>query len=403
MSDDRPAMAEEHRHALLRWRLVLGSGAEEVDPCLSLAALADGAAAVGVAADRLPELERTLDFVYGDRTAGSGASRPSIPAWLAHLREFFGQSTVALVQQDAIERQGLTQLLFEPETLPLLEKNVDLVATLVAARGMIPDRAKEIARQVVREVVDDLRKRLETRVRSAVIGAMRRDRTSPLRIARNIDWRRTIRSNLKGWDRERQRLLAERFYFWANQRRRHEWDVAILVDQSGSMAESVVYSSVMAAIFASIDVLRTRLAFFDTQVVDMTPVLDDPVEVLFTAQLGGGTDINRAVAYAQRHFIERPEKTLLILITDLYEGGNQAQLKARVRQIVDSRVKMLCLLALSDRGRPSYDHALARELGEIDVPCFGCTPDRLVEVVERLMKNQDITDLATTKRGEGAR
>jgi uncharacterized protein with von Willebrand factor type A (vWA) domain len=212
-------------------------------------------------------------------------------------------------------------------------------------------------------------------------------------VLRNIDWRRTIRSNLKGWDRERKRLVPERFHFWANQRRRHEWDVVLLVDQSGSMAESVVYSSVMAAIFASLDVLRTRLVVFDTQVVDLTPILSDPVEVLFTTQLGGGTDINRAVAYAQEHLIEKPEKTLFLLVTDLFEGGNAPELVARMRQIVDSRVKTLCLLALSDRGKPSYNHDLAAQFEAIGVRSFGCTPKLLVDFMERILKNQDLGPL----------
>ena len=174
-----------------------------------------------------------------------------------------------------------------------------------------------------------------------------------MKVLRNLDWRRTIRANLKGWDRERQRLVPERLYFWANQRRHHEWDVALAVDQSGSMAESVVYSSVMAAIFASLDVIKTKLLFFDTEIVDVTPLLSDPVEVIFSTQLGGGTDINRAVAYAQVNFIERPEKTLFVLITDLFEGGNGEELIARMRQIVESKVRAICLLALSDSGRPA--------------------------------------------------
>ena len=230
-------------------------------------------------------------------------------------------------------------------------------------------------------------------VRSAILGALRRDRTSPVKVLRNLDWRRTIRANLKGWDRERQRLIPERLYFWANQRRHHEWDVALAVDQSGSMAESVVYSSVMAAIFASLDVLKTRLLFFDTEVVDVTPLLVDPVDVLFASQLGGGTDINRAVAYAQANFIERPERTLFVLITDLYEGGNREELVMRMRQLVESRVKTLCLLALSDGGKPSYDHELAARLSELGVPCFGCTPRLLVSVIERILKNQDLGSL----------
>jgi hypothetical protein len=149
----------------------------------------------------------------------------------------------------------------------------------------------------------------------------------------------------------------------------------------------------MAAIFASLDVLKTRLLFFDTEIVDVTPLLTDPVDVIFSTQLGGGTDINRAVAYVQANFIERPEKTLFVLITDLFEGGDPHALMARIRQIVESKVKAICLLALSDSGRPSYNHDLARELTALDVPCFGCTPRLLVQVIERMLKNQDLQPL----------
>jgi Mg-chelatase subunit ChlD len=393
VSFDPRELAPADRDALLRWRLALGPGAERVAPGLGFGQLGAGAAGLGLPADRLDELDEALAFVYEDRTGGLGGSRPYIPRWLASLREFFRQDVVALVQKDAIEKKGLTQLLFEPETLPFLDRNVDLVATLLAAKAMIPDRARDMARLIVREVVDELRRTLESAVRTAVYGALRRDQHSPLPSLRNLDWRRTIRANLAGWDPERRRLLPERLYFWKNQRRRHEWDVALVVDQSGSMASSVVYSSVMATIFASLDALRTRLLFFDTEILDVTPLLVDPVDVLFASQLGGGTDINRAVAYAQANFIERPERTLLVLITDLFEGGNRPELVARLRQLVESRVRALCLLALTDSGRPSYDHELARELGALGIPCFGCTPRLLISVMERVLKNQDLQSL----------
>jgi predicted metal-dependent peptidase len=216
-----------------------------------------------------------------------------------------------------------------------------------------------------------------------------------LKIARNLDWKRTIQRNLKGWDAKRRRLIPERFYFWSNQRKHHEWEIVILVDQSGSMAVSVVYSAVMAAIFASLDVLKTHLVFFNEKdIVDMTPVLVDPVEVLFTAQLGGAEDLNRAVAYAEEHFIERPDRTILLLITDLFDTmGDTQQLAIRMQRLVESRVKAMVLLKLSDQGRPSYNHELARTLTEIGVHCFGCTPRLLVDVMERIMKNQDIAPL----------
>jgi hypothetical protein len=386
-------LSDKDRDALLRWRLALGPEAERASPRFALSGLSDDAPGLGLQPGRLGDLDQSLSFVYDEQTGGLGPSRPYIPKWLAAVREFFSHEVVALVQKDAIEKKGLTQLLFEPETLPLLEKNVELVATLMSARGLIPDRAREAARQIVREVVDEIRKALEAEIRTAILGALRRNTTSPLKVMRNLDWKRTIQRNLKGWDADRKRLVPERFYFWANQQKKHEWDVGILVDQSGSMGESVVYSSIMAAIFASLDVLRTRLLFFDTEVVDVTPMLVDPVEVLFTAQLGGGTDINRAVAYAQQNFIERPEKTLMILITDLYEGGNGEELVGRLRQMVDSRVKVICLLALTDGGKPSYDHTMAQRLTALGIHCFGCTPKLLVKVVERIMKGQDLGPL----------
>lgn len=395
MNFDPGNLKDADRDALLRWRLALGPGAEQAFAGFGLGALGAGAAAFGVDPGRIRELDGALGFVYDERSAGSGPSRPYIPEWLASLREFFTNDVVALVQKDAIEKKGLTELLFEPETLPFLERNVDLVSTLVSAHGLIPDKARDIARQIVREVVDDLRKKLESSVRTAVLGSLRRDRHSPLPVLRNLDWKRTIGRNLRGWDSRRKRLVPERIHFWANQRRHHEWDVAIAVDQSGSMAESVVYSSVMAAIFASLDVLRTRLLFFDTEILDVTPLLTDPVEVLFSSRLGGGTDINRAVAYVQQNFIERPEKSLFILITDLFEGGNAGEMVARMRQLAESRVRAMVLLALSDSGKPSYDHENARKLSELGIPCFGCTPKLLVQVVERIMRGQDLGPLVS--------
>jgi Mg-chelatase subunit ChlD len=386
-------LTDGDRDALLRWRLALGPEAERFGPRFGLGALDGAAGGLGLDPRRLRDLDKALSFVYDEKSAGLGASRPYIPEWLAAVREFFSHEVVALVQKDAIEKKNLTQLLFEPETLPFLEKNVELVATLMSARGLIPDAARDAARQIVREVVEDVRKALESELRTAILGALRKNTTSPLRVLKNLDWKRTIRANLKGWDASRRRLVPDRLYFWANQQRRHEWDVAILVDQSGSMGESVVYSSIMAAIFASLDVLRTRLLFFDTEVVDVTPMLVDPVDVLFTAQLGGGTDINRAVAYAEERFIERPEKTLLILITDLFEGGNKEELLGRMRRLADSKVKSICLLALSDRGKPSYDHEMAQKLAALGTPCFGCTPKLLVKVVERIMKGQELGPL----------
>ena len=391
-------MTEDATH-LLRWRLALGSEAEKIDPRLgfdsicaaSRLALEEACAIADL--DEAQALDETLDFVYGGTTPRGLTAY--IPRWLERVRRFFDGETIALVQKDAIEKKGLTRLLFEPETLPYLDKNVDLVATLLSARAMVPDEAKDIARGIVREVVDELRKKLETEARTALLGAVRRNSRSPLKVARNLDWKRTIAKNLHTWDTDKRRLVPEQFHFLANQRRQHEWDVSILVDQSGSMAVSVIYSAIMAAIFASIDVLKTHLAYFNHEVVvDMTPMLADPVDILFSAQLGGAEDFNRAIAFAQEHYIERPEKSVLILITDLFHtAGDTEQFLVRMQQLVDSKVKTIVLLKLSDGGKPSYDHQLAARLTAIGVHCFGATPKLLIEVVERIMKNQPYDQL----------
>jgi len=392
-------MTKENATTLLRWRLVLGAEAERASSMMSLSGLLgdpvlDQEALGSMTQGEMEELDETLEFVYGQqRTAGLTTY---IPKWLERVRNFFTSDVVALVQKDAIEKKGLTRLLFEPETLPYLEKTPDLVATLLAARSLVPDEAKEMARKIVREVVEELRRKLQTAARTTVLGAVKRNSRSPFKVARNLDWRRTVRRNLHTYDPRRKRLVPESFHFLANQRRQGEWDVIILVDQSGSMAVSVVYSSVMAAIFASLDVLKTRLAFFnDKTVADMTPHLVDPVEILFSAQLGGAENYNLALDYAKENFIQRPEKTLLFFITDLFHtAGDNNRFLQQVQELVESHVKFMVLLKLSDAGQPSYNRDLAQDLRKIGAHCFGSTPKLLIEIVERIMKHQPYDHLA---------
>ncbi len=382
-----------------KWRLILGKTAEE-----SLRQCRGGGGGPGGQAllqGESAEIDEALGMIYeveeekpdqkGQRGAGLGKSAPKLAKWLGDIRSYFPREVVKVIQQDAIERKGLKQLLFEPETLGEVTPSVELVGTLMSLKGMIPDRTKETARQVVRAVVEEIIKKLRSGLEQAVRGALDRSRHSPMRSLPNLDWRRTIQRNLKNYDRKRKTIIPDNFHFWARQHRRKEWNVIVCMDESGSMASSVVYGSIMGAILASLPAVETNVIVFDTEVVDLTPQLSDPVELLFGVQLGGGTDINRAVKYCQG-LMHDPRKTLFILITDLFEGGNQAELVRRVEDIVGSGVRALTLLALNDEGTPCYDETLAKKFRNLGVPCFACTPSALPEMLAAALKGGDLEE-----------
>ncbi len=387
-----------------RWRLVLGKAAEDT---LSKAA---GSRPGAMLDSDQRAMDDALGAIYdgspgGKRGAGLGAGKGSVAKWLGDVRKYFDKDIVVTIQKDAIERdEKLKVLLFEPELLAEVTPSVEMVGTLLSLKNMVPERAKEAARQIVRAVVDEIMKRMKSAVERAVRGALDRSRHQPLPSLPNIDWKRTIRRNLKNYVADKRTIIPERFFFWARQHRRKEYNVIVCMDQSGSMAESVVYGSVMGAIFATIPSLETHVVAFDTEVVDLTDACSDPVDMLFGVQLGGGTDIDRAVAYCQG-FVKDPRKTLFILITDLYEGGNERRLVERMKSMTESGVRAVCLLALSDSGVPSYDEALARQMANVDVPCFACTPNKLPAVLEAMLKGTDVKKIASdydAQRASGA-
>jgi uncharacterized protein with von Willebrand factor type A (vWA) domain len=383
-----------HDEALTRWRLILGRRAEQANPAFRLGDKREGDESGDAPLQRalpagigLTALDRALSFVYdsNERFGGTGDSAPYVPQWLEQMRALFNQSTLAMVQRDAFERTGLAELLLQPEIAPRLQPDVRLAATILSFKEQIPDEVKQTARDLIRQVVDELRRKLETQIVQTVIGALQRNRYSPIRSARNLDWRRTLKSNLKNYIPERKTIIPERLYFWANEKRYRDWQIIILVDQSGSMANSAIYASLMACIFASLQVLETHLVVFDTSIVDLTPYLSgDPVELLFSLQLGGGTDIAQAVAYGAS-LVKRPEKCIFVLITDLFEGGDEAALLMRLRALRESKVQVLCLLALED-GKPVYHKTLARQVAALDIPTVAATPNKLLELMEQILK-----------------
>jgi Mg-chelatase subunit ChlD len=307
------------------------------------------------------------------------------------------------MQKDAIERLGLTRLLLEPEMLDAVEPDVHLVGTLLSLNSVLPEQARESARAVVRTVTRDIEHRLAQRTRAAVSGALNRaNRTSRPRRPADIDWNRTIRANLRNYLPEHRTIVPERLTGYARKQQAVAREVILCLDQSGSMASSVVYAGVFGAVLASVRSLRTSVVAFDTAVVDLTEKLTDPVEVLFGTQLGGGTDINRAIAYCQQ-LITRPASTTLILISDLYEGGNADEMLRRIADLTAAGTQVIVLLALSDDGAPSYDHDIAAVLAEIGVPAFACTPDAFPELMAAAIERRDIDAWSQTQLPSGAK
>lgn len=382
-----------------RWRLLLGAagspdgGGGLTDAQLAmdaaLAALYDDDPAAGPGGSR------------GPRSAGLGGSAPRVARWLGDIRTYFPSTVVEVMQRDAVDRLGLRRLLLEPELLAAVQPDVGLVSTLVSLQHQMPETTRATARHVVAQVVAEIERRIATATRSAVAGALRDDRTHRPR-PRDVDWHATIRANLRHWLPEQRTVVPHRLVGRARSASTVARDVVLAVDQSGSMADSVVYSAVFGAVLASMRSLRTSLVVFDTSVVDLTDRLVDPVDVLFSTQLGGGTDINRAVAYCQG-LVTRPADTLFVLISDLYEGGARGELLRRVAAMQADGVQVLVLLALADSGAPAYDHDTAAALADLGVPAFACTPDVFPELLAVALGRGDVGAWAQRHLQERAR
>ena len=372
------------RDRLRRWKLALGEETSDLS-------------------ERDQRLSTALSALYnissqGKGRGGLGASAPRISRWLGDIREFFPAPVVQVIQKDAFERLNLKSLMLEPEFLSTLEADVHLVANLISLRSAIPEKTKETARIVVRKVVNELLARLEHKTVETVGGAINRAQRTRRPKHSDIDWGRTILANLRHYQQEHRTVIPETLIgVQRRARTRANLDhVMLCVDQSGSMASSVVYASIFAAVLGSLPGLSTQLICFDTSIVDLTEELNDPVEVLFGVQLGGGTDINSALAYCEQR-IEHPTKTHLILISDLYEGGNAELMLARIAALKRGGINLIVLLALSDDGHPAYNNDHAVKIASMHCPVFGCTPDQFPDLMAVALTGRDIEQWAASK------
>lgn len=374
-------MADE-QEILNRWRLVLGKySADQIS-------FTSGEL-------NYMEMEDVLDYLYSreygdeqeirkERSGGSGESQLTIPSWLHQVKKLFPKRTVEIMERHALEKYGMTELLTDPEVLQKLEPNKELLKTILELKHMMKGEVLSVARDIVRKVAEEISRKLEQEVRASFFGRINRNSSSPVKSARNLDIKKTIRMNLKNYDQENKQLVLKDVYFNSRMKKYNPWRMIICVDESGSMLDSVIYSAIMAGIFAKLPMLDTKLVIFDTSVVDLSGYVEDPVETLMSVQLGGGTNIAGALGYCEG-LIDFPFRTMIILVTDLYEGGSYHLLYSTAKGIIESGSKLVVLTALDQEAVPNYDRNAAAVLADMGAFVGAMTPEELAEWVGKIV------------------
>lgn len=376
--------------ALARWRLVLGRFAEQ---CMGGAMRGHG----GYSA-----MDKVLDYLYGreyagrgvraggrdgsedDRRGGTEASLLTVPDWIQKVRELFPRDTAEIIQRHALDRYGMTELVTDAEVLRQMEPSYELLKAVLTFKGMMSGEVLEMARQIVRQVVEELRRRLAKQVRQVLWGRLNKLRRSRLKVYRNLDWKRTIKANLKNYDRDRKTLILQSLHFFSRVEHHMPWHIIMAVDCSGSMMDSVIHSAVMAGIFRGLPSVRVSLIAFDTSVVDLTDQVDDPTELLMSVQLGGGTDIHGALSYCET-LVQSPHRTIVVFVTDFFEGVSPAGMIATIRRLREGGVRVIGLAALDATAQPVYDRDLAQRCVDAGAEVAALTPQRLAEWLGKIL------------------
>lgn len=367
-----------------RWRLILGHYADE---------------ALGNAAFDAHDLkvERTLDYLYrreyqrrglkqeGGRHGSLDQSQLTAVNWLNQARKLFPSSTFERMQSQAIERYEISHLFNDPQALQAMEPTPALAKALLSLRGRMNEQTREAVRDIIRKVVDEILRTLRPTFTNALTGRRNRFRRSPVASSQNFDWRATIAANLKHFDRDKNRLVIETPHFNSRMQRHMPWDVILCVDQSASMSNSVMYAAVCASILAALPAVRVSLIVFDTQVVDLSHLAHDPVEVLMTVQLGGGTNIAKAMQYCEQR-VQNPKRTIVTLISDFEEGGALNRLLSCVQRMHSQQITLLGLAALDDAAQPVYDTAIGQKLADRGMHVAALTPEHFAQWLAEVMR-----------------
>jgi Mg-chelatase subunit ChlD len=382
---------QTQNQSLTRWRLILGKSAEQQG--ISLGSGSD--------ADEAARLEALLGFLFepgadgpdgsakpkpGDRTGGLGPGHAmNVPTWVDEVAKLFPREAKEVMERELVNRRGLRELMQKPELLERIEPNKELVKTLLTHRDLLNEQTRALARKIIEKVVEELKKKLKVTIEPALIGAIRRDKHSPRRVYRNLDLKRTIRRNLHNYDADRQKLLVDRLFFHAAEKKSRPWHIIVALDQSGSMLDSAIFSAVMASIFAELPAIKTSLFLFDTDIADLSDQVGQPVDVLLSIQLGGGTDITKALQYANQ-LVREPARSIVVLITDFFEGRAESELVHQVKDMAQSGIRMIGIGALGYDARPEFNRTTASKCRKVGMDILSCTPEKLAEAMAHIIR-----------------
>lgn len=374
---------------LNRWRLMLGKYADS-RVGFSASGIGDGEGNGGT----VREMDDVLDFLYSREYGeaegvreGGGSLEDSVlmvTGWINKVRELFPKETVEILEKQALDRYHMTELLTDQKVLEKLTPNKELVGMILNFKGRMSPQVLGSAKRIVKKVANELMEKFETDVRKSITGQIDKTQNSPVKCSANLDMKQTIRQNLKHYDRDKHRLVLEQVYFYSRIKRYQQWRVIVCVDESGSMLDSVIHSAIMAGIFTKLPMLDTKLVIFDTNIVDLSDYAEDPVEILMSVQLGGGTEIGKALTYCES-LITEPEKTIVVLVTDLYDGGDISLLYKTAADITESGAKLLVLTALDDAANPNYNKNAAAKMAALGAHVAAMTPGRLAAYVGEVM------------------
>lgn len=372
-----------HQQAVNRWRLVLGG--------LSDRALSFGGSARDIRT--FEDMESLLDYLYGNaqgedvriggRSGGNGGSVLSAAEWITKVRRLFPKETTDVLEKHALDEFHMTELITDKKVLEKLEPDMDLLKSILQLKHLMKGDVLEAAKKIAEKVAEQLREKLENSIRRSILGRLDRNSSSPVHSARNLDIRKTIRRNLKHYDTKREQLVLQDVYFSSRVKKYSTWRVIIAIDESGSMMGSVIYSAVMAQILSRLPFADIRLVIFDTSVVDLSGEAEDPAQVLMSVQLGGGTDIGKALRYCEG-LIETPHRTCVLVVTDLYEGAPERHLLNTSRNILESGAKLNFLTALDEEANPAFDRNLGQKLADMGAFVGALTPEQLGDYIGRM-------------------